>query len=219
MDTTRVIPKIRQIRPLWIAIGAALFTVCAGIAICTAIFGVGMTAILSPKNPPTAESTLARTPTQLAAAPTISTTLASTPTQIPLPGALLPPPPLSTSVNNMPVGAIFSDPAEAVRSYYQWIDANRYDLTWPLLSATFKQTFNCCAPNYNYREYVDWWDSVDRIEAVDVRTVQQDNARAVVYMELRYWMKAGGQSVDRAYMHLIRDPVAGWLFDNKTDTI
>lgn len=220
MNTTQVVTKIRQIRPLYIAIGAGILTVCAGVALCTAIFGVGMSAILSPKHPTTAESTFARTPTQIAAAPTIGVTFATAPTQIPLPGAVLPPPPLqSTPVNSSPIGAIFSDPAEAVRSYYQWIDANRYDLTWPLLSEKFKQTFNCCAPNYNYTEYTTWWDSVDRIEAVEVSTVQQDNARAIVFMELHYWMKAGGQSVDRAYMHLIRDPVAGWLFDNKTDTI
>jgi hypothetical protein len=220
VDTTQIVTKIRQIRPLWIAIGTGILTICAGLAICTAVFGVGMTAILSPKNPPTAESTVARTPTQLATAPTISTPLAAGPTQIPLPGAVLSPPPqVATAVNNSPIGAIFSDPAEAVRSYYQWIDANRYDLTWPLLSENFKQTFNCCAPNYSYREYTDWWDSVDRIEAVEVSTVQQDSTRAIVFMELHYWMKAGGQSVDRAYMHLIRDPVAGWLFDNKTDTI
>jgi hypothetical protein len=220
VNTTQVVTKIRQLPPLWIAIGAGLITVCAGVALCTAIFGVGMTAILSPKNPPTVEAVIDRTPTTIAATSTVSVTLASTPTQIPLPGAVLPPPPLqSTPINNFPVSAIFADPAEAVRSYYQWIDANRYDLTWPLLSEGFKQTFNCCAPNYNYSGYVDWWDSVDRIEAVDVHTVTQDNASAVVFMELHYWMKAGGQSVDRAYMHLIRDPVAGWLFDNKTDTI
>lgn len=219
METTRIISKVREIRPLWIAIGAGILTLCGGVALCTAIFGVGMTAILSPKTPPTAESTIARTATQIAAAPTLSVTLITRPTQIPLPGAVLPPPLQVTTVNSFPVGAIFSDPAEAVRSYYQWIDANRYDLTWPLLSEGFKQTFNCCAPNYNYTEYTAWWDTVDRIEAVEVSTVQQDSARAVVFMELHYWMKAGGTSVDRAYMHLIRDPVAGWLFDNKTDTI
>ncbi len=220
VNTTQVVSKIRQIRPLWIAIGAGLLTMCAGVALCTAIFGVSMTAILSPKNPPTAESTIARTPTQIAAAPTMSITLAARPSQIPLPGAPLPPPPpLVTPINNFPIGAIFADPANAVRSYYQWIDANRYDLTWPLLSENFKQIFNCCAPNYNYSEYAAWWDSVDRIEATDVRTVEQNGERAVVYMELHYWMKAGGESIDRAYMHLIADPVAGWIFDNKTDTL
>ena len=208
---------ITRIRPLWLAIGIGAFALCAGVAICTAVFGLGMTAILSPRNPPTAQATLARTPTQVAAAPTALTTPASAPSPIPLPGAL-PQPPLYTPISNIPAGAT-GDPANAVRTYYQWVDANRYDLTWPLLSSGFKQTFNCCAPNYNYAGYLDWWNSVERVEAVDVRTVQQDGARAVVYMELHYWMKAGGQSVDRGYIHLVYDAVAGWLFENKTDTL
>ena len=208
--TTQVIPKIR---PLWIMIGSAILVLCGGIAICTAVFGIGMNVILSPRVPPTALATSQRLATQAVFAPTAAITLASTPTQIPLPNA--------TNVSSIPapLPANAGDPASAVRTYYQWVDANRYDLTWPMLSAHFKEVFNCCAPNYNYGGYVDWWNSVDRVEAVDVRAVLQDGARAVVYMELHYWMKTGGQSVDRGYIHLVYDPVAGWLFDNKTDTL
>ena len=208
--TTQVFSKIR---PLWILVGSAVFVLCGGIAICTAVFGIGMNVILSPRVPPTALTTIQQPTVQALVSPTAAVTLASTPSQIPLPNA--------TYVSGIPapLPANASDPANAVRTYYQWVDANRYDLTWPMLSTHFKDVFNCCAPNYNYGGYVDWWNSVDRVEAVDVRAVQQDGGRAIVYMELRYWMKAGGQSVDRGYIHLVYDPVAGWLFDNKTDTL
>jgi hypothetical protein len=207
---TQVVPKIR---PLWIAIASALFVLCAGVAICTAIFGVGMNVILSPRVQATERPTSQSVPTQVVIAPTVAVISSGLPTQIPLPNA--------TNVNSAPLPAPINtgDPANTVRTYYQWVDANRYDLTWPMLSAHFKDVFNCCAPNYNYGGYTDWWNSVDRVEAVDVRTVQQDSGRAVVYMELHYWMKAGGQSIDRGYIHLVSDPVAGWLFDNKTDTL
>jgi len=207
---TQTIPKIR---PIWIAIASAVLVFCGGIAICTAVLGIGMNVILSPRVPPTALTTLRQPTAQVMISPTAAVTLASTPSQIPMPNA--------TSVGSVPIPlpANAADPASAVRTYYQWVDANRYDLTWPMLSNRFKDLFNCCVPNYNYTGYVDWWDSVDRVETVDVRTVQQSGDRAIVYMELRYWMKAGGQSVDRGYIHLVYDPVSGWLFDNKTDRL
>jgi hypothetical protein len=155
--------------------------------------------------------------------PTFVITTASAPTRIPLPGivpGVVPPPPFSTSVSNVPVAGINAgDPAAFVRMYYQAVDQNRYDVTWAALTPHFKDKFNCCTPNYDYASYLDWWNSVDQIEFVDVHTVQQDAAAAVVYMELHYHMKAGGVSVDRAYIHLVYDPVLGWVFDDKTDTL
>jgi hypothetical protein len=104
-----------------------------------------------------------------------------------------------------------------VRDYYALVSQGRYDESWPLLSDAFKQTFNCCAPNYNYDGYRAWWDSVDFVDFGQVRTVSQSGGRAVVYAELRYHMHAGGVSEDREpYIILVYDPARGqWLFDDK----
>jgi len=83
------------------------------------------------------------------------------------------------------------------------------------LTNDFKQIFNCCAPDYNYSEYVEWWDSVDYVEFGEVRTVLQQSDRAVVYAELSYHMQAGGVSRDRqAYIEMVYDGGV-WRFANK----
>ena len=106
-------------------------------------------------------------------------------------------------------------PSQAVIDYYNLVSEGRYDQSWALLTDRFKQIFNCCAPNYNYSEYVAWWDSVDFVEFGAVRTVSQQGDRAVVFAELSYHMQAGGVSRDRdAYIEVVFDGGA-WRFDNK----
>jgi hypothetical protein len=216
---TQVIPKIR---PIWIIVGIGIVTFCAAFAMCMAFTSVGLNFILSPKAGATSQARLEETVRPVVVqttAPTPAIALASTPTQLPLPG-VVPPLPVPPGNNNPSViNTVSGDPAEAVRTYYQWVDQNRYDLTWSLLSSDFKDKFNCCLPNYNYTGYVDWWNSIDQIEFADVHTVQQNGSQAAVYMELRYHMKAGGISTDRAYIHLVYDPISGWLFNDKTDTL
>jgi hypothetical protein len=221
VEETRVTPTVR-IRPVWVVVGAVIFTVCTGVGICAAIFGLGMNAILSGSDYTNSQEVIAgRTdvPTQPVPA---TVTLAATPSQLPL-GGTLPPPPVSGNPISPTFGGIVSDtfePAQAVRTYYQLVDDNRYDLSWPMLTERFKNEFNCCAPNYNYAGYVQWWDSVDRVEVASTETIQQTGDRAVVAIELHYIMRSGGRSIDRSYILLTRDPATGgWLFDDKTDTL
>lgn len=110
--------------------------------------------------------------------------------------------------------------AQAVRDYYNLVSEKRLNESWQFLSEDFKQLFNCCAPNYNYTEYVNWWNSVERVEFGEVRTVSQSGGRAVVYAELSYRMRAGGVSQDNEpYIELVYDAGRGvWLFDDKGAT-
>ena len=118
----------------------------------------------------------------------------------------------------LPIPSPAVGPDQVVIDYYNLVSDGRYDESWPLLSDNFKQIFNCCAPNYNYSGYVEWWDSVDHVEFGPVRTVTQANNRAVVYAELFYHMVEGGVSEDRApYFELLFDGEA-WRFENKGET-
>ena len=103
-------------------------------------------------------------------------------------------------------------------TYYALVSDNRYDQSWSLLTDEFKQIFNCCAPQYNYSGYTEWWDSVDHVEFGDVYTVSQTENRAVVYADLRYHMVEGGVSEDQQpYIALVYDPTRNaWLFNNKS---
>lgn len=112
-------------------------------------------------------------------------------------------------------------PDQAVRDYYQLISHHRYDETWNRLTDAFKQKFNCCAPDYNYAGYVNWWDSVKKVEFGDIHIMSQSGYEAVVYAELYYVMKKGPRSpVDSdPYIALLYDPTTGrWLFDDKRGT-
>ncbi len=111
-------------------------------------------------------------------------------------------------------------PEQAVREYYALVSDKQFDSSWGFLSDDFKRIFNCCAPNYDYQGYIDWWNTVDRVEFGQLRTVSQNGDRAVVYAELRYRMKAGGVSNDREpYIELIFDSLSNrWLFDDKGPT-
>ena len=112
-------------------------------------------------------------------------------------------------------------PDRAVRNYYQQVTHHHHDQTWNLLTDAFKQKFNCCAPAYNYADYVDWWDSVKKVEFGDIHIVSQSGYQAVVYAELYYVMKKGPRSpVDSApYIALVYDSATGnWLFDDKRGT-
>ncbi len=114
----------------------------------------------------------------------------------------------------LPATAAIS-PDQAIRDYYALVDAGRYAESWQLLTDDFKQIFNCCAPNYNFNEYVAWWDSVERVEFGSVYTVSSSGSRAVVYAKLSYHMVAGGVSADNApYFELSHDG-SQWRLENK----
>ncbi len=120
--------------------------------------------------------------------------------------------PLATQSN-----AVRPAPEQAVRTYYDLVSQQRYDASWGLLTESFKQRFNCCAPNYNYSGYTDWWNSVDRVEFGDVRTVTQNGDRAVVYAEMYYLMNSGQRSGMSAnpYIELLYDATLGtWRIED-----
>ena len=83
------------------------------------------------------------------------------------------------------------------------------------------QKFNCCAPNYNYTDYVKWWDSVNTVEFRNVKTVSQNGDKAVVYVEFSYVMNDGRRSalVGDPYIALVYDSTLNtWHFDDKRAT-
>ncbi len=194
-----------RIRPIWLIGGSAALVVlggCALLSIAAAALLIWFSSGISSSNlKPT--QVVAQNPTQgiTAVAPT------------PLPGVNTAPPATVT-----PAAAPALPPDQAVRSYFQSVSQQRYDLRWPLLTDTFKQKFNCCVPNYDYAGYTGWWDSVNYVDFGTVSTVSQNADRAVVYAELYFVMNTGARSgVDsNPYIELVYDPVSGaWRFNDK----
>lgn len=162
-------------------------------------------------------------PTQLG----VLSTLPPPPIPVALPTQLgvfatLPPPPISgTLPTQIGVVNISSTPDQAVRNYYALVSDGRYDLSWSQLTDSFKQKFNCCAPAYNYTDYVAWWDSVNTVELKEVSIISQTGNRAVVYVQMIYVMNDGRRSsvVNDPYIELGYDPtLAAWRFEDKRAT-
>ena len=190
--------QARGIRPIWlIGGGAALVTLglCALFSLLTA---AGLLWFSSERSSNEDEATQAVVQRETAGAATSAAPTRIAPTPLP---ALNTQPPLPSTA------PIRVAPEQAVRSYYEWVSQQRYDLTWGLLTDSFKQRFNCCAPSYNYSGYVQWWDSVNYVDFGDVRAVSQESERAVVYAELYWVMNTGvrsGMSAN-AYIELVYD--------------
>lgn len=144
------------------------------------------------------------------------------PTQLVVSGTLAPPPlPLPLPAQSGAVSTPATAPDQAVKDYYALVSQGRYDLGWSMLTDAFKQKFNCCAPNYNYTDYVKWWDTVNTVDIRSVKTVSQTGDHAVVYVEFAYVMNDGRRSalIGDPYIALVYNPTLNtWQFDDKRAT-
>jgi hypothetical protein len=229
-DETLAAPP--KIRPIWLLGGGAAaiaFGVCALLSLCAAVPIVWLTVQRNNQQAETTQVAIGRQ-TEQAATNTPNPTRTpiggigtqAVPTMIPLPtqGGIATQPGFATAVmpGGNPIPGNVLPPDQAVRTYYQMVSQQRYDLSWNMLTDTFKQKYNCCAPNYNYSGYTSWWDSVDYVDFGSVNTVSQSGDRAVVYAETFYVMTTGERSSmdSTPYIELIYDTtLGGWRFNDK----
>lgn len=206
-----------KIRPIWLIGGGAAAVILGACALISTCIAAGLlwfsTQTSSNDRPPTQVVAVRATATTQ---PTVVTTV-TRPFPTPLPGIRTAQP--STAIAVVPtVDSLRLPPDQAVRSYYQLVSAERYDVTWTMLTDPFKQKFNCCAPVYDFAGYQSWWNSVDRVEFGNVSTVSQSGNTAVVYAEIYFVMNTGDRSgMDtNPYIELVYDPAtAGWRFNDK----
>jgi hypothetical protein len=207
----------------WLVAGGASLAVlgtCALISLCAALALIWFSKSRSSNDvraTPTnvVQQATAVSPTQQTPLTISTQPVAAIPTPLPIPNTS------GRVPTTFPLPSQATAPDQAVRTYYNLVSQQRYDQTWPMLTDTFKQKFNCCAPNYNYTGYVDWWNSVDRVEFGNVHTVSQNGDQALVYAELYYVMNDGGRSsmVNTPYIALNYDSVAGyWQFNDMRAT-
>jgi hypothetical protein len=214
-----------EIKPVWLVAGGAALTIIAGCAILSVCAAAAFLWFSTPRSNNTGRPTSVAIQPETTLTPTLRNTPPFTitrradnvPTLLPLPatpGAL----PTSRSSSSQPQPN--TAPDQAVRAYYDLVSQKRFNETWPMLTDDFKQKFNCCAPNYNYTGYVDWWNSVSRVEVGNVRAVSQNGDQAVVYAELYYVMNNGERSSmdDSPYIVLVYEDGLGWRFDDKRTT-
>lgn len=155
------------------------------------------TQIIIRTRPPTQESAISATPTPL---------------------------PLSGNTNNGDTSpsantTFIESPEQSVVNYYRDITARNFESSWSQLTDDFKQAFNCCAPDYDLDGYLNWWNTVERVDFGDVRVIEQTSDQALVYAELIYTMENGDSFEDSdPYIELSYSTEQGrWQFIDKRD--
>jgi serine/threonine-protein kinase len=119
--------------------------------------------------------------------------------------------------NNSPTSEIFqpSEPSpkpsrtEAVRNYYDQINQRQYSRTWNQLSPKFQEE-----QSGSYKDYLDWWNQVDRVEVSRANVVESTEDTALVDTKLTYYMKTGRVSSENLQLSLIWDEQSQqWIID------
>jgi len=163
-----------------------------GLCVLIAVIGYGLSMIWSPKGQapimtPTSRDLLTSLP------PEVTPTL------------------LITSTENIPTLTPTSAPTftptvippapDAVNFYYSQVSADNFELTWNLLSDSYKATVNATG----YEPYRVYWSSVDRVTVEGTRTVYDDGRTAVIIVDLTYYyhdgrvIQANSREIDLIY--------------------
>jgi hypothetical protein len=104
-------------------------------------------------------------------------------------------------------------PEQFIKEHYSAINNRLYETTWQNLTPEFQNKAG------DFSGYVDWWDSVNKIEIGQVRLIEQSNNKAIVDAKLTFFMKQGTLFHDpksRTYL-IWNDSSNSWLVENKTE--
>jgi len=113
--------------------------------------------------------------------------------------------------------ANLKSPDQFIIDYYAAINKRDYEFTWSLLSSNFKNKHHCCYTDgsYKYEPYVEWWDSVSRIEIISIEVRQSTTSSATVYALLRFYYKNGNVEDDQHIFQLIANTSTDWLINEQ----
>ena len=117
----------------------------------------------------------------------------------------------------VPTNTIVPAPSNSVeqfiRTYFQEINSRNYEYAWSLLSDAFKASRNS-PQNGGYQGYVDFWNTVDRVEIVEVRILEQSSQSAEVFVVANYHYGNGVTTTGEQTFYFIYDFTRNtWLFD------
>jgi len=106
------------------------------------------------------------------------------------------------------------NPVDFVLSYWQNVNAGRFESSWAQLSPRFKQVMH----NNDYGDYARGYQQMNLCQIVvsDVRLIRQDNYSAVVTAHFDYYVGANCNPSGYDFeMHLVYDEVSNsWLLES-----
>jgi cytoskeletal protein RodZ len=125
--------------------------------------------------------------------------------------------PSTTNPQSSPVASPSSNkptPDTAIVSHYKSIDNRELDKSWNDLSPSFKGS----NLTQGFKEYIEWWNSVEKVYVGDIQTLKISDTNSVVKAELSYRLRSGRVMSDKKkYIYLVW--IDGkWLIDGKSET-
>lgn len=99
-------------------------------------------------------------------------------------------------------------PDQFIRAYYSAINDQKYEQAWEMLSDEFKV-------RHSFNEYVDWWDTIEKVDIFDVDIVEQNHDTAVINVIMSYLPKDGDKLEGTNTFKLISDGKGSWLIDDQ----
>jgi hypothetical protein len=125
--------------------------------------------------------------------------------------------PIPTGTPLVPTNTIVLTPSSSVEqfihTYFQEINSRNYENTWSLLSDAFKASRNS-PQNGGYQGYVDFWNTVDRVEILEIKILEQSSQSAEVVVIANYHYKNGVTTTGKQDFYFIYDFTRNtWLFD------
>jgi hypothetical protein len=163
---------------------------------------VVLTLTAQPTAIPPTQTPLLPTPTLSLATPTAVTPTATATTAVAPPPAVVPAAPVWYPN--------YAD--QFIRYYYQNINARNYNLTWSLLTDAFKYAVNGPAQG-GYQGYVDFWNTVSRVDISSVVITGQSSGTATVTVGMTYnYFNGNVVSVNQPFNLLFDASRNTWMF-------
>jgi ABC-type lipoprotein release transport system permease subunit len=105
-------------------------------------------------------------------------------------------------------------PNTAIVNHYRLIDSRELDKSWNDLSPSFKGS----NLTKGFGEYIEWWNSVEKVYIGDVQVIKSSDTSSVVKADLSYKLRSGRIMDDKKkYIYLVWTD-GKWLIDGKSET-
>jgi hypothetical protein len=105
-------------------------------------------------------------------------------------------------------------PDATIVNHYKSIDKKELEKSWSNLSPSFKGS----NLTRGFKEYIEWWNSVDKVYIGDVRVMRSSDTSSVVKADLSYKLQSGRIMDDKKkYIYLVWAD-GKWLIDGKSET-
>jgi hypothetical protein len=135
------------------------------------------------------------------------------PSVTPSPTLYVPPPamPTATEMPNSSTDQL-SDPDQFIRWYFDAVWQERdYENLWTFLTPSFKKH----ATPSGFKEYTDWWESVEQVDLLSVDVLKNNGKRASIQATLTFYLRNGKILSKGQYSYdLVYDADRQtWMFD------